>query len=450
MALGRVRRAAALDDHADADDHLLDRALRRAGRRDRPRPGLARGRRPAPGHDRGARGGAAALRERGRDLRPRARPADPAQQARERLPILQVEDVLAAAWLPGDGYLDPELLALALADGARRGGVEIHEHTRVTGLVLQHGRIAGVETDRGTIATEVVVDAAGAAAGVVAAMAGAVVPIVPMRHQYVVTAPLDPALPDTTTTVRDPDGIHYFRPEQGGLLVGGYSRHPVTWDTDAPLAQARTLFDPDPESFAESWERAQDRVPDLRDREIVKTVNGPEAFTPDGEFCLGETEVPGLWVAAGFCVHGLAGAGGVGKVMAEWIAEGLPEYDMAGMDVRRFGGHYRSRRHARVRALDAYSRYYDVVYPRRGVRGRAAGARLARLRAAGASSTRAGARRPAGSGPTGSSRMPPTATRRCARAAGPGGSGRRRSAPSASPRGTARPCSTSPPSPSST
>jgi 4-methylaminobutanoate oxidase (formaldehyde-forming) len=163
--------------------------------------------------------------------------------------------------------------------------------------------------------------------------------------------------------VRDPDGIHYFRPEQGGLLVGGYSRHPVTWDTDAPLAQARTLFDPDPESFAESWARAQDRVPALRDAEIVKTVNGPEAFTPDGEFCLGETEVPGLWVAAGFCVHGLAGAGGVGKVMAEWIAEGLPEYDMAGMDVRRFGGHYRSRRHARVRALDAYSRYYDVVYP---------------------------------------------------------------------------------------
>ncbi len=194
-------------------------------------------------------------------------------------------------------------------------------------------------------------------------MAGALVPIVPMRHQYVVTAPLDPALPDTTTTVRDPDGIHYFRPEQGGLLVGGYSRHPVTWDTDAPLAEARTLFDADPESFGESWERAQARVPALRGIELVKTVNGPEAFTPDGEFCLGETEVPGLWVAAGFCVHGLAGAGGVGKVMAEWIVEGLPEYDMAGMDVRRFGAHYRSRRHARVRALDAYSRYYDVVYP---------------------------------------------------------------------------------------
>jgi 4-methylaminobutanoate oxidase (formaldehyde-forming) len=285
------------------------------------------------------------------------------EEARERLPLLAVEDVLAAAWLPGDGYLDPELLTRALAEGARGHGVEFCRHTRVTGIDVERGRVSGVQTDRGPIRAEVVVDAAGAAAGTVARLAGVAVPIVPMRHQYVVTEPLDPAVPADAATVRDPDHIVYFRPEAGGLLVGGYAREPVTWDAAEPLAQPRTLFEADPQQFAESWAGAQRRVPALRQTEIVKVVNGPEAFTPDGEFILGETAVDGFWIAAGFCVHGLAGAGGVGKVLAEWIVDGQPEYDLATMDVRRFGSHWRSRRYARVRALDAYSRYYDIVYP---------------------------------------------------------------------------------------
>ncbi|MEF2162663.1 FAD-dependent oxidoreductase, partial [Pseudomonas aeruginosa] len=128
---------------------------------------------------------------------------------------------------------------------------------------------------------------------------------------YVVTEPLDPPVGEIPT-VRDPDHIVYFRPEPGGLLVGGYSRDPVTWDTEAPLDEPRTLFDEDRERFAEPWAGAVRRVPALADATIAKVVNGPEAFTPDGEFILGETEVDGLWVAAGFCVHGLAGAGGVG------------------------------------------------------------------------------------------------------------------------------------------
>ncbi|MEA2275141.1 MAG: hypothetical protein QOC78_101 [Solirubrobacteraceae bacterium] len=285
-----------------------------------------------------------------------------AEQTGERLPLLDVDDVLAAAWLPGDGYLDPELLALALAEGARRNGVTFHPHTRVTAIDVAHGRVTAVRTDRGTISTETVVNAAGAAAGLVGRMAGVAIPVVPMRHQYVVTEPLDPPVGEVPT-VRDPDRIMYFRPEAGGLLVGGYARHPVTWDADVPLAEPRTLFDADMERFDESWSGARRRVPELRDARLAKVVNGPEAFTPDGEFILGETAVDGFWVAAGFCVHGLAGAGGVGKVMAEWIVDGQPEYDVAGMDIRRFGPHYRSPRHARVRALDAYSRYYDIVYP---------------------------------------------------------------------------------------
>jgi 4-methylaminobutanoate oxidase (formaldehyde-forming) len=286
------------------------------------------------------------------------------EETRERLPLLAVEDVLAAAWLPGDGYVDPELLAEALAQGAVRHGATFHTGVRVTGFELDGDRVVGVVTDRGTIATETAVIAAGAASGALGRLAGASIPIVPMRHQYLVTEPFESPVAADATTVRDPDSINYFRPEAGGLLVGGYSRDPVTWDVDEPLRGPRTLFEPDMERFAESWEGAQRRVPDLGRAEIAKVVNGPEGFTPDGEFILGETpEVAGLWVAAGFCVHGLAGAGGVGRVIAEWIVEGMPFVDPSAMDIRRFGPHYASRPYARVRALDAYSRYYDIVYP---------------------------------------------------------------------------------------
>jgi glycine cleavage system aminomethyltransferase T/glycine/D-amino acid oxidase-like deaminating enzyme len=284
-----------------------------------------------------------------------------AGETRERLPLLETGDVLEAAWLPGDGYLDPELLTGALAAGARGHGVEFLTGTRVTGLEVSRGRVNAVVTDRGTIRAEAVVIAAGAASRAVGERAGVGLPIVPMRHQYVVTEPFGVAA--DVPTVRDPDHIVYFRPEAGGLLVGGYVRDPVAVDDGVPLAEARALFDPDPDRFAEAWAGALRRVPALQEVSLARVVNGPEAFTPDGEFVLGETEVAGLWVAAGFCVHGLAGAGGVGKVMAEWLVDGQPEYDLAGMDVRRFGRHYRSRRYARVKALDAYSRYYDVVYP---------------------------------------------------------------------------------------
>ncbi|MDQ3102852.1 MAG: FAD-dependent oxidoreductase [Actinomycetota bacterium] len=286
------------------------------------------------------------------------------EETRERLTLLATDDVLASAWLPGDGYVDPELLARALAAGAGANGVRFITGVRATGFELDCDRVIGVETDRGTIATETAVIAAGAATAAVGRLAGASIPIVPMRHQYLVTEPLHPAVSVEATTVRDPDSITYFRPEAGGLLVGGYSREPVTWDVDEPLSEPRMLFEPDMDRFAESWEGAQRRVPALRDAEIAKVVNGPEAFTPDGEFILGETpEVTGLWVAAGFCVHGLAGAGGVGRVIAEWIVRGMPWVDVSAMDIRRFGRHVAVRSYARVRALEAYSRYYDVVYP---------------------------------------------------------------------------------------
>ncbi|GII93451.1 GcvT family protein [Sinosporangium siamense] len=281
------------------------------------------------------------------------------------MPMLRVDDVSAALWLPGDGWLDPAMLARALAAGAEKLGVRIYAGVEVVGLDVHDGRIqavrALVDGSVAKVTTDTVVNAAGAAAGRVGAMAGVHIPVVPIKHQYVVTSPCD--VPPTTPTVRDPDNIVYFREEGGGILVGGYIRTPDVWDTLEPLSTPRTLFPPDMPKFRESWESAVHRVPVLHRTDIVKTVHGPEAFTPDGEFLLGETQVGGLWVAAGFCVHGLAAAGGVGKVMAEWIVDGTPEYDMFGMDIRRFGPHARSPQWAKARALDSYSVYYDIVYP---------------------------------------------------------------------------------------
>ncbi|WP_198168385.1 GcvT family protein [Herbidospora yilanensis] len=283
-------------------------------------------------------------------------------QTKDRLPLLETGDVVSSLWLPGDGWLDPARLAKALAEGARRLGVRIFTGAAVTGLETANGAITGVRFGDHVIRTETVVNAAGAASGVIGRMAGVDLPIVPIKHQYVVTE--STGVPVDTPTVRDPDNIVYFREEDGGILVGGYVRTPQVWDEPDPLATPRHLFEPDMAKFGESWTSAVHRLPHLRERgEIVKVVHGPEAFTPDGEFLLGETSVRGLWVAAGFCVHGLAAAGGVGKVTAEWIVDGAPEYDMFAMDVARFGPHARSSSWARAKVLDAYSAYYDIVYP---------------------------------------------------------------------------------------
>ncbi|MGW3369381.1 GcvT family protein [Streptosporangium canum] len=286
-------------------------------------------------------------------------------EAKEMLPLLDVRDVRAALWLPGDGWLDPALLARALAAGAEKLGVRIFTGTRVTGIDVAGGEVSGVRLALGaeewSVQADTVVIAAGAASGRVGRLAGVDIPVVPIKHQYVVTEPFD--VPSSMPTVRDPDNIVYFREEGGGILVGGYIRTPEIWDTGNPLEEPRTLFAADMPKFQESWESAARRVPALGRTGIVKVVHGPEAFTPDGEFLLGETAVRGLWAAAGFCVHGLAAAGGVGKIMAEWIVDGSPEYDVFGMDLRRFGGHARSSSWARAKALDSYSKYYDIVYP---------------------------------------------------------------------------------------
>jgi glycine cleavage system T protein len=285
-----------------------------------------------------------------------------ASEAHELFPPMTPDGVLGAAYLPTDGYVDPSQLTLALAEGARRRGAAIEQRTRVTGFRTRRGAVEAVETDRGVIETEVVVNAGGIYARELGALAGVNVPIVPMAHEYLITRPM--GLPLAMPTMRDPSLLVYFRPESGGMVMGGYERHCAPWGLDgiAPDFNSR-LLEEDWPRFEELLENAIVRVPALAEMEVVRLINGPEAFTPDGEFIIGPSDVRGFWIASGFCAHGLAGAGGMGRLLAEWIVDGTPSLDVWQMDSRRFGGPYRSREYTLARSKEIYETYYDVKFP---------------------------------------------------------------------------------------
>jgi glycine cleavage system T protein len=286
-----------------------------------------------------------------------------AAEAQELFPPMTTDGVAAAAFIPLDGYLDPSQLTFALADGARLLGADIEQRTRVTGINLRGGRVHEVVTDRGTIRTDVVVNAGGMYAPQIGRMVGVDVPIIPYAHEFLVTEAFDPPLAPLPT-LRDPDRLVYFRTEVGGLVMGGYERDPAPWALDGvPDGFEAQLLPEDWDRFEELLENAVSRVPAMETAEVRKLYNGPEAFTPDGEFILGESSVPGFWVAAGFCAHGLAGAGGMGWQVAEWIVEGEPSLDLWHMDSRRFGRQYGSQAFALERATEVYATYYDIKYP---------------------------------------------------------------------------------------
>lgn len=297
-----------------------------------------------------------------------------AGEAVERFPLMVPDGVRVASYLPTDGYLDPSQLTYALAEGAREGGARIFTHTRVTGIDVRDGRVERVRTEWGDVACERVVIAGGMYAAELGRLAGVRIPVVPMAHEYLVTQPFRDRSaggrePFHLPTLRDPDNLIYFREEGAGLVMGGYERHCAPWALDDDLVDRippdfnGRLLEEDWPRFEEIAEASKRRVPAMEDVKVTKLINGPEAFTPDNEFCLGETEVGGLFVAAGFCAHGLAGAGGIGKVMAEWIVAGEPQMDLWRMDVRRFGPQYRSPSYTLKRTREVYETYYDIHYP---------------------------------------------------------------------------------------
>jgi 4-methylaminobutanoate oxidase (formaldehyde-forming) len=295
------------------------------------------------------------------------------REAQALFPLMVTDGVRCASYLPTDGYLDPSLLTYALIEGAREGGHQIFTHTRVSEIAVTDGRVTGVRTQWGDIEAEVVVNAGGMFAAELGRMASVRVPVIPFAHEYLVTQPFrDHRVNGEVVhlpTLRDPDLLIYFREEGGGLVMGGYERVSAPWALDEhqvdriPPDFNGRLLEEDWPRFEEIATNSARRVPAMEDVKVTRLINGPEAFTPDNEFCLGETEVRGFFVAAGFCAHGLAGAGGIGKVMADWILAGEPPLDVWEMDIRRFGPQYRSHRYSLARAREVYETYYDIRYP---------------------------------------------------------------------------------------
>jgi len=285
-------------------------------------------------------------------------------EAKSLWPIMKVDDVVGAAFLPTDGQASPSDITQALAKGARAGGVRIFEDTKVTGIETRGGRVAAVLTDAGRIACEVIVNCAGQWANEVGRLAGVTVPLVSVQHQYLITEPIE-GMPRDLPTLRDPDRLTYYKEEVGGLVMGGYEPNPIPWaEHGIPEGFQFSLLDEDWDHFEPMMELALGRVPALETAGIKQLINGPESFTPDGNFILGEAPgCGGFFVGAGFNAFGIAAGGGAGMALAEWIAGGAPPYDLWPVDIRRFGPPHDDIGWVRVRTMELYGKHYTIAWP---------------------------------------------------------------------------------------
>ncbi|MCB1473891.1 MAG: FAD-dependent oxidoreductase [Rhodobiaceae bacterium] len=279
-------------------------------------------------------------------------------------PLMDTSDLVGASWLPTDGQASPSDITQSLAKGARMHGVKIFEDTRVTGFDMKDGRITAVKTAQGAIACESVVNCAGQWARQVGDMAGINVPLQPVKHQYVITEKID-GLANDAATIRDPDRRTYFKEEVGGLVFGGYEPNPIAWTTgDVPNDWEFQLFDDDYEHFEQHIEQAIARVPVLEKTGVKQMINGPESFTPDGNFILGSArECANMYVGAGFNAFGIASGGGAGWVLAEWVVRGEAPLDLWVVDIRRFSELHKDREWVCDRTLEAYGKHYTIGFP---------------------------------------------------------------------------------------
>jgi 4-methylaminobutanoate oxidase (formaldehyde-forming) len=287
-----------------------------------------------------------------------------AKEAQDLWPLMDVSDVVGAAFLPTDGQTNPSDVTLALAKGARQGGVRIVEDCPVEAILVNKGRVTGVRTAHGEIACEIVVNCAGQWSRQVGKLAGVNVPLISVQHQYMVTEPIE-GIERTLPTLRDPDRLIYFKEEVGGLVMGGYEPNPIPWALDGiPEGFTFSLLDTNWDHFEQLMTQALARVPALEHAGVKELINGPESFTPDGNFILGEApEVKGFYVGAGFNAYGIAGGGGAGKALAEWIVGGEPPMDLWPVDIRRFGRPHRSIDWVRKRSLELYGKHYTMAWP---------------------------------------------------------------------------------------
>jgi len=283
-------------------------------------------------------------------------------------PLMETSDLVGASWLPTDGQASPSDITQSLAKGARMHGAKLHEGVRVTGFDMKEGRITAVKTDKGDIACDKVVNCAGQWARQVGAMAGISVPLQPVKHQYIITEKID-GLATDAPTIRDPDRRTYFKEEVGGLVMGGYEPNPQAWETglaggDVPNEWEFRLFDDDYDHFEQHMTQAVERVPALANVGVKQMINGPESFTPDGNFILGSApECSNMFVGAGFNAFGIASGGGAGWVLAQWVVDGEAPLDLWVVDIRRFSEMHRDRKWVCDRTLEAYGKHYTIGFP---------------------------------------------------------------------------------------
>jgi sarcosine dehydrogenase len=279
-------------------------------------------------------------------------------------PLMDVSDLVGASWLPTDGQASPSDITQALAKGARMHGVKFHEDVRVTGFHIIDDRITIVKTTEGNITCDKVVNCGGQWARQIGAMAGITVPLQPVKHQYIITDKIAGLSPDAPT-LRDPDRRTYFKEEVGGLVLGGYEPNPISWTLeDVPNDWEFRLFDDDFDHFEQHMEQAITRVPALANTGVKKMINGPESFTPDGNFVLGVApECSNMFVGAGFNAFGIAAGGGAGWVLADWVMQGEAPLDLWVVDIRRFSNLHKDRQWVADRTAEAYGKHYTIGFP---------------------------------------------------------------------------------------
>lgn len=307
-----------------------------------------------------------------------------AEQAKEFWPLMSTDGVLGAVHLPKDGQTNPIDTTQALAKGARSRGAQIFENVKVTEILVRNGRATGVRTSDGDIEAEFVVNCAGMWGHQLGAAVGATIPLHAAEHFYVVTEPI-PGLPRHLPVLRDADACTYIKEDAGKLLVGWFEPKSKPWGMDGiPESFAFDSLPEDLDHIEPLLEAAMKRVPALSEAGIQLFFNGPESFTPDNRYLLGETpEVRRLFVAAGFNSIGIQSAGGAGKVLADWIIDGHPPMDLSDVDIRRMMPFQNNRRYLKDRTVEVLGLLYAMHWPfrqpesARGVRTSALHDRLA-------------------------------------------------------------------------
>ena len=288
------------------------------------------------------------------------------KDAAARYPLMRIDDLVGAVWIPGDGKANPADITQALARGARAGGARLMEGVKVTGVNVARGAVAGVETSAGPIATEILVNCAGMWARELGRLSGVTIPLHACEHMYIVTQPIQGVASDLPV-LRDPDGHIYVKEEVGGLLMGGFDPWAKPWGAEGiPEGFAFGTLKEDWDKFDILMRNALVRLPALETAEVRTFLNGPESFTPDNYFILGEApEVRRYYVGAGFCSGGIAAAGGAGKALAEWIVEDRAPMDLWPADIRRFAPFHGNRRFLRERVSEIVGVHYNIAFPNR-------------------------------------------------------------------------------------